>query len=134
MAYASRAALVAAFGASEIMQLEARGVDVDAAILVAEAEVDSYLSSRYRVPVEPPTSKLTRVVCDLARYQLFGVMSEGEPKDRAQAAVAWLRDVAARRASVEGAAPADSSEGSAIAGQSLARSGQGRSGFDWGSY
>ena len=71
MVYASRAALVAAFGASEITQLETRGVDVEAAIRVAEAEVDSYLSGRYRVPVEPPTSKLTRVVCDLARYQLF---------------------------------------------------------------
>lgn len=134
MVYASRADLVAAFGVNEIAQLEARGVDVEAAIRVAEAEVDSYLSGRYRVPVEPPTSKLTRVVCDLARYQLFGVMSEGEPKDRAQAAIAWLRDVAARRAHVEGAAPAVSGDGSAIAGQSPARSGQGRSGFDWGSY
>ena len=134
MSYASRADLVAAFGAGEISQLEAQGRDIGAAIRVAEAEADSYLGSRYRLPVEPPTAKLTRVVCDLARYQLFGVMSEGEPKDRAQAAVAWLRDVAARRAGIEGAVPAASSVGSAIAGQSPARSGQASSQFDWGGY
>lgn len=134
MAYATRADLVAAFGAGEIAQLEAQGRDIGAALQVAEAEANSYLGARYQLPVAPASAKLTRVVCDLARYQLFGVMSEGEPKDRAQAAVAWLRDVAARRASIEGAVPAASGVGSAIAGQSSARSGQASSQFDWSGY
>ena len=134
MAYASRADLVAAFGPGEIAQLEAQGRDVAAAIQVAEAEADSYLGARYQLPVSPITPKLTRVVCDLARYQLFGVVSDGEPKDRAQAAVAWLRDVAARRAGIEGAAPAVATAGSAIAGQSPARSGQADSQFNWSGY
>lgn len=134
MPYATRSDLVTAFGAAEVSGLEAQGRDIAAALAAAIATADSYLSSRYQVPLTAANAILTRVVCDIARFQLFGVSAEGEPEKRNAAAIAWLRDVAASRASIEGAAAAESTVGSAVPGRSPARAGQAVSGFEWSRY
>ncbi len=134
MSYASTADYAAAFGADELAQLVAQGRDVEGALAVAHAEADGYLGQRYRLPVLPADEKLKRTVLDIARYQLYGVSAEGEPQKRYEAAVAWLKDVVARRAGIPGALPAEDTTGIATPGQSPARSGQAVSNYDWDAY
>lgn len=80
---------------------------VDAAIVDAEAEVNSYLQSRYSVPLAAPVpSRLRAVALDVTTYRLFaarGLSDEGADKvvrQRYEDALRWLRDVAAGRASL----------------------------------
>lgn len=93
--------LVDRFGAAEMAQLTDRehGTTLDNAVAQraiddASSEMDSYLASRYRLPlpVDPPVLK---VVCaDIARYRLYEDKATEEVTKRADDARAWLKDVA----------------------------------------
>lgn len=77
MSYLTRADLEARFGATFIGDLESGGAGVDDAIADAEAEVDTYLASRYALPLAAVPDSLARIAAQIARYNL------------------WRRDVAA---------------------------------------
>lgn len=130
MSYATRADLEAAFSAAEIAQLESQGLDIEAALARAEEEVNSYLAVRYAVPVAPVTEHVKTVTLDIARYRIFPIESEGEPQERYERAIAWLKDVVAGRALLPGVTPAGDT-GAAVPGVGQVRYGQAKSGFCW---
>ena len=77
MPHLTRANLEARFGATLITDLETGGAVVADAILDASAEVDTYLASRYTLPLASVPDAIARIAAQIARYNL------------------WRRDVAA---------------------------------------
>ncbi|HET7300109.1 MAG TPA: DUF1320 domain-containing protein [Oleiagrimonas sp.] len=135
MPYATQTDLETAFTANEIAQLMAGGRDVDVALTAASEEADSYLATRYAVPItaNPLPEHLVEVVCDIARYRLYAGDAYDEVQTRYEQAVKWLKDVSAGRALLPGV-PNDGGDGAAVAGQSPARYGQAASNFDWAGF
>lgn len=79
----------------------------------ATSTMDSYLQRRYVVPVRPVPAVLTRVCCQLARFDLAnGSSNVPSEQIRAgqQAAMAWLRDVVAGKATLDAVAVVDQSD------------------------
>jgi phage gp36-like protein len=75
------------------------------AVAKAEAEIDSYLGTRYAVPLSPVPAIVKSVAADLAFYHLYSRRSVA-PSVRRQKyvdAVAFLKEVAAGRALIESA-------------------------------
>lgn len=77
MSYAVQADMVSRFGNDEVVALTDRdqaGV-IDATVLsnaldAAAAQIDTYLSGRYALPLQIVPRYLVTVCCDIARYQL----------------------------------------------------------------
>ena len=120
MMYATAQDMIFAFGEHEVIACTDRDglgdIDaavLDAALLYACSEADSYLARRYALPLPGVPAVLTAVVCDITRYRLTGgQVSETDPiKDRYKLAIAWLRDLAAGEISLpelEAPAPSES--------------------------
>ncbi len=112
MAYSTQADLENLIPTAELVQLTAEsGAEPDAAVVAsaisqADAEIDSYLGMRYRVPLEPAPTLVTALSADLAIYHLYSRRSVVPQVRRLkyEAAVAFLKQVAAGQASVEGLA------------------------------
>lgn len=107
MAYATRTELEDRYGAAEVEQRESMlpAGAVDRALADADAEVDSYLTGRYALPLSPVPGNIARLAAAIARYRLLGdAVTEIARKDYEDAR-AWLRDVAAGRVQIEGATP-----------------------------
>lgn len=110
--YATLDDLTATFGEDELLAIADRdntgAVDaglVEAALVRAASEADSYLSRRYPVPVGPTVPPaLVAAVCDIARYRLTGgPASETDPiLERYRQAVKWLERVAEGKADLPG--------------------------------
>lgn len=133
MSYATRADLEDRYTAALIAQLETSGRDIGQALADADAEIDSYLSTRYVVPLSGAVDpRVVAAACDIAHYKLFTVQSEGEPAERYKLALAWLRDVSAGRANVTGAQAR--TDLAPQAGMAPPRAGQADSGFCWERY
>lgn len=94
MTYASRADLVDAYGAEEIEQREmALGNEAVAKALAdADAEIDSYLCSRYQTPV-PASANIARIAKQIARYYLLGSSVDERARKDYDDAIRWLKDV-----------------------------------------
>ena len=104
--YASRQDLTDRYGEAEIAQRESAlpAGAVDRALADADAEIDSYLAGRYVVPLAVVPSNILRIAAAIARARLMGdAVSETARRDYEDAR-AWLRDVQAGRALIEGAA------------------------------
>lgn len=78
MPYASQQDLVDRFGSDEILQLTDRSnlgsIDttvVARALADADAQINGYLAARYTLPLAETPPMLTRLACDIARYQLY---------------------------------------------------------------
>lgn len=69
---------------------------LDGALKAASAEIDTYLSGRYRLPLNPAPPHLVRICCDIARYVLTGDERQATDtiNDRYKAAVRFLELVA----------------------------------------
>jgi len=101
MPYATQADLEARFGVDELTQLTDRvnaGVP-DAAIVAralsdATAEIDSYLASRYALPLWPVPTVLARIACDIARYRLWEDRASDEVRRRYEDALRLLEGIA----------------------------------------
>jgi phage gp36-like protein len=105
MAYCTQQNLVDRFGEPELIQLTDRtnaGV-VDTTVLGqaiadADAEIDSYLRARYPLPLLSVPAGLTRVACDIARYEMYDVAAPELVEKRFEQAIQFLKDIATGRA------------------------------------
>lgn len=113
MTYAVQADMVTALGEDELIQLTDRADPpvgaIDTGVLTraleaADGEIDSYLASRYTLPLASVPVILRDCAIDIARYRLHDRGVPDRVKDAYKDRIAWLRDVAAGRASV-GLAP-----------------------------
>lgn len=80
MVYAALSDLVAQFGDAEVIALTDRNLDGVADVPVygmalqrASNTIDSYVSSRYPLPLSVVPDQLVDICCDIARYKLCGV-------------------------------------------------------------
>ena len=77
MPYATQTDMETRFGVDELIQRTSRtgaAIDTDVlgrALADADAEIDSYLASRYALPLPSTPAVLVRLACDITRYQLF---------------------------------------------------------------
>lgn len=78
-------------------------VSIDKALSDATNQINSYLSSRYSVPVITSDSFLQLIACNIARYRLWDKKASDEVKERYKESVDWLKDVQAGKANVAGA-------------------------------
>lgn len=102
MAYATTQDLIDSFSEEELTQLTDRDNNgawdadvVDAALVAADEEINSYIGSRYTLPLASVPGPLRRRACDIARYFLYKDRPTGTVKDNYDAAMAWLRQVRA---------------------------------------
>lgn len=101
--YSSPTDLIAQFGMDEALDLAGNADGslnesrLTEALERASDEADSYLSSRYAVPLSPVPRVLIGYVNSMARYHLCGnsYAQDAEPvTSRYEAAIAWLKNVA----------------------------------------
>ena len=85
----------------------ARLIATTAALDGSASLIDSYLMGRYALPLFPVPKLLVGIGCDLTRYALFSDAAPPIIKDRHDAAMAQLRDLAAGRARLEVDMPPD---------------------------
>ncbi|PVX80050.1 gp436 family protein [Paraburkholderia unamae] len=104
MAYAAQTDMVSRFGEDEVVAITDRqmsgAIDPDAlgdALDTASAEMDTYLSGRYQLPLAPVPRFLVTLCCDIARYQLCvgGTRLSDDIRDRYRDAVRFLELAAA---------------------------------------
>lgn len=88
------------WSASDIEAVTAVLAALTRAIDDAQSEIDSYLSSRYSVPMATPSAVIKRLTGDIARYCLCGDIATETVQKRYDAAVAFLRNVAAGKAAL----------------------------------
>lgn len=111
MTYASQADLVDRFGEPELAQRTDRvnGTVIDTVVLAraladADAEIDSYLATRYTLPLASTPVVITRLACDMTRYRLY---DDGVPETvrvRYQDAVSLLKRLASGEVQLAGMA------------------------------
>lgn len=113
MTYATQTDLIERFGELELAQRTNRvdGATIDAVVLGraladADAEIDSYLATRYTLPLSSTPPVVNRLACDITRYRLF---DDGVPETvrvRYQDAVSVLKRLASGDMLLEGMAAA----------------------------
>ena len=114
MAYCSQDDLLMMIPAAELASLSAESGDEPDAAVVAEAitkaaaKIDAYLAVRYVLPLVATPPQVKNLAVDLALYHLYSRRSVAPLVRRQQyeAAVAFLKEVAAGQALVEGAGEA----------------------------
>jgi len=112
MSYCAQADLLKMIPQKELAELTAESGDapddevVAEAISKADAEIDSYAGVRYQVPLSPVSAQVKALSVALAIYHLYGRRSVAPAVRRQQyeAAVAFLKAVAAGQAVLEGQA------------------------------
>ncbi|MBW4675965.1 MAG: DUF1320 domain-containing protein [Desmonostoc geniculatum HA4340-LM1] len=111
MPYATAADMIAAFSEQEILELS--NIDypdnttinedvVNRAIEDAQAQLDSYLAVRYKVPLVVVPTVLRNYTCDVARYILDKDKPREEVSRRRDLVFYYLKDLAANKASLPG--------------------------------
>lgn len=103
--YATLTDLKQRYGVDEAAQREATigpGA-VNRALADADAEIDSYLAGAYQVPLTPVPTTIRRLACAIARYHLLGDAATETARRDYEDARAFLRDVQAGRAQLDGA-------------------------------
>lgn len=121
MAYATLADLIEKFGESDLEELtdiddpRAGGIvqsRIEEQIARASAEIDSYLASRYSVPLaDPAPLTIKGACCDMAFFYLHRLGANESVVDAYDRAVRFLRDLAAGKAGLplpDGGSPAGS--------------------------
>lgn len=113
MTYATQTDLIERFGELELAQRTNRvdGATIDTVVLGraladADAEIDSYLATRYTLPLSSTPPVVNRLACDITRYRLF---DDGVPETvrvRYQDAVSVLKRLASGDMLLEGMAAA----------------------------
>lgn len=100
--YCTVADLISRFGEDEIAILvqpyalddaEAE-VALDLVRIDASAEIDSYLATRYPLPLHTTPPVLTRVACDLTRYYLYDDSAPEQVRLRYEDSIKLLKNLA----------------------------------------
>ncbi len=112
MPYCTQDDLLKMIPLKELAELTAESGDqpddevVAAAVSQADAEIDSYAGVRYQVPLSPVSAQVQALAVDLAIYHLYSRRSvaPGARRQKYEAAVAFLKDVAAGQTVLEGVA------------------------------
>lgn len=119
MTYATESDLEARFGADELIQRTNRtgGAAIDMEVLGraladADAEIDSYLATRYTLPLASTPAVLVRLACDITRYQLCGDKVPDSVRQRYEDAVGVLKRMATGSVQLAGMAPVPAVGGS----------------------
>lgn len=109
--YLSAAGFVERLGLDDAIRITATsdGTRIDAARLQraiddAQGEAESYLASRYTTPLSPVPAMITTIVFDLAVARLWTADLPKGVADRRDRAQAMLRDIAAGKVTIPGAA------------------------------
>jgi phage gp36-like protein len=110
MAYCSESDLLQMIPQAELAELTAESGEIPDSQVVTEAiqraggEIDAYLGARYRLPLSPVPDQVKGLAVDLALYHLYARRSVVPPvrRQRYEAAVTFLRQVAAGLAVLEG--------------------------------
>ena len=120
MAYATQQELTDRIGEDELSAIADRDGDtvleseaVSTALNDATAEIDSYVSVRYPLPLAETPATVKRACIDMAVYHLSGNKTTDEVEKRYNRAVAWLRDVAKGLAGL-GDTPAETTSSGAV--------------------
>lgn len=111
MSYATPADMIAAFSEAEIIELS--NLDYPDAIAInnpvvaraiedAQAQLDSYLETRYRTPLAVVPAVIRNYTCDVARYILDKDKPREEVTRRRDLVFYYLKDLAANKASLPG--------------------------------
>lgn len=105
MAYATKQDMIDRFGETELAQLtdkdSGQAIDdfvLSRALTDAKGEIDSYLASRYDLPLSETPGVLVRRACDIARYFLYEDAPSDTVRQRYDDAVSWLRKVSEGKA------------------------------------
>lgn len=108
MGYCTVQDLVDRYGQAEMAAITDRsaGVSLDSAVAQravddASSEMDSYLASRYRLPLTAAPVVLKVVCADIARFILYKDQPLEEVRKRAEDARTWLKDLAKGYASLD---------------------------------
>lgn len=119
MTYATESDLIERFGLEELAQRTNRvdGLTIDTLVLEralsdAQAEIDSYLATRYMLPLISTPAVLVRVAADLARYQLCGDKVPDSVGQRYKDAVSLLKRLASGEVQLAGISPVPALGGS----------------------
>ncbi len=75
--------------------LEAAIDAINAALAVADSIVDSYIATRYTLPLAVTPVSLRKRTLDLARYELMDQRATESAEKRRDDAIAWLKGIAA---------------------------------------
>lgn len=117
--YATASNMVSRFGETELVQASNRDDPgatsynsdaVSRALEDASAEIDSYLGTRYDVPVDPVPDLLVTACCKLARHALNSWGATDRMIEDAKAIRAWLRDISTGKAALPGVSLSDSTD------------------------
>jgi len=134
MNYAVVQDMIDRFGEGEVLDVADDGTGaidtakVETAINSASRLIDTYLRQRgMTVPLDPAPDVVLDAAADIARFKLHDDEPSDSIKERYKSTIAWLKDVAAGRASL-GAEDTTT----APAGRVVRR--EGKSGFDWGTH
>lgn len=113
MSYAALQDMIDRFGEQELVQRTDRtdNAAIDTVVLGraladADAEIDSYLATRYTLPLSSTPTVVNRLACEIARYRLF---DDGVPETvrvRYQDAVSLLKRLASGEVLLAGLATA----------------------------
>jgi phage gp36-like protein len=117
MAYCTQSDLITMIPLKELAELTADSGDtpdsevVDEAIHRADAEIDAYLGMRHTLPLSPLPDQVKGLSIDMALYHLYSRRSVAPTvrRQKYEAAVAFLKLVAAGEAVLEDAGDAPSS-------------------------
>ena len=107
MSYATAEDMIKRFSLVELvnlapleMQGEYDAQKVTIALADSESEINSYLSTRYTVPLDSPPEIIESACCDLARYRLYASHTTEEVQQRYKDRIKWLISVAKGEASL----------------------------------
>jgi phage gp36-like protein len=111
MAYCTQNDLLTMIPLKELAELTTDSGDtpdsqvVDEAINRADGEIDAYLGTRYALPLTPAPDQVKGLSIDMALYHLYSRRSVAPPvrRQKYEAALSFLKQVAAGDAVVEGA-------------------------------
>jgi phage gp36-like protein len=123
MTYATQTDLVDRFGTDELAQRTNRtdGLTIDTVVLGralsdADAEIDGYLATRYRLPLVSTPAVLVRLAADIARYRLSDKGISDTVRQRYEDSVSLLKRLSNGDVQLAGAAlvAAEGGSGNAV--------------------
>lgn len=112
--YASISDLIARCGEAELVEISARAdaetteiVDevIEPGLVDADATINSYIAARHALPLAEVPAVLVRHGVSIARYYLWAAGASEKVRQDYEDALAFLKDVAAGRATLGIAAP-----------------------------